>query len=54
MEIADILKKQFESVFSTDDGRVPVFANRTEHACSSDDLISRSDILNRLNKLDPD
>jgi len=48
MEIADILKNQFESVFSADDGifsaddgRVPAFANKTEYVCTSDDLISR-------------
>ncbi len=41
LEIADILKNQFESIFSADDGRVPAFANKTEYVCTSDDLISR-------------
>ena len=51
-EIAGILNDQFESVFSVDDGIEPVFANRTEFICSDESIISRSDIILRLEKLD--
>ena len=51
-EIAGILNDQFESVFSVDDGIEPVFANRTEFICSDESIISRSDIIFRLKKLD--
>ena len=51
-EIADILNEQFESVFSVDDGIEPVFDNRTEQICADEEIIRRSDIINRLNKLD--
>ena len=51
-DMAEILSCQFESVFSLDDGNEPIFENRTEHLCSEEGIISRSDLLARLNRLD--
>jgi hypothetical protein len=51
-EIAEILNDQFESVFSVDDGTEPVFENRTEFVCDEEEIINRTEILNRLKKLD--
>ena len=51
-EIAGILNDHFESVFSVDDGLEPNFENRTEFICPDEGIISRSDIINRLKKLD--
>jgi hypothetical protein len=53
-EMAEILKEQFESVFSRDDGSEPIFQTRTDHVCCDEDLISKGDIINRLNNLDSD
>ena len=52
--MAELLKEQFESVFSVDDGCEPVFENRTEQVCSAEELVCRSDIIKRLNKLNSD
>ena len=51
-EIAGILNDHFESVFSVDDGLEPNFENRTQFICSDEGIICRSDIINRLKKLD--
>ena len=50
-EISEILSKQFESVYSVDDGSEPDFENRTEFLCPENNLISRLDIMERLDKL---
>ena len=51
-EISEILNAQFESVFSVDNGTIPVFGYRTEFVCSDENIIRRADIIERLNKLD--
>ena len=51
-EMTEILNDQFESVFSLDDGKDPVFVARTEKVCDVIGLIKREDIEARLNKLD--
>ena len=53
-EMAEILKEQFESVFSVDDGSEPVFENRTDQVCGDEGIISKGDIIIRLNNLDCD
>jgi len=51
-EMAEIISNQFASVFSMDDGNEPIFENRTEYLCSEEGIISRCDLLERLNRLD--
>jgi len=51
-EMAEIISNQFESVFSMENGNEPIFENRTKYLCSEESIISRCDLLARLNRLD--
>ena len=50
--MAKILSDQFKSVFSVEDGLEPVFEDRTQHVCSEEGIVLKSDIKARLNRMD--